>query len=282
MATLPFGKAQTPAPGREAQTAQARQAQTAAPGARAPHPLDVKPLVSTNRFKQSNYEVFQPLPIKAYFVSSSGGGKSSSAISAINALFPLYDSFAIFASTIHVDPSFDTLRKRIKDKMKKKGEDTEDEENRFEFDSLADLPRVLHKQHQLIREEKDLGRKTLSQLCVYIDDHLGNMRFNKALDDLFSRGRHIGASCFITSQVYRGASGVIRKNIDCMAVFRVNAAEYAAIAEEIVGADVSAEEFHELYSRATASPHHFLWCRLKSRDPEKKFYRNYTHRLSVA
>ena len=151
--------------------------------ARQAHPLDIKPLVSTNRFKQSNYEVFQPLPIKAYYVASGGGGKSSAAISAINALFPLFDSFAIFASTIHVDPSFDALRARIKAKMKKKGEDTEGEENRFEFDSIAGLPRVLHKQHQLIREEKDLGRKTLSQLCVFIDDHLGNMRFNKALDD---------------------------------------------------------------------------------------------------
>ena len=269
-----------PPPGGYASQAQTALAQESQP-ARQAHPLDIKPLVATNRFKQSTYEVFQPLPIKAYFVASSGGGKSSAAIAAINALFPLYDTFAIFASTIHVDPSFDVLRKRIKDKMKKKGEDTEDEENRFEFDSLADLPRVLHKQHQLIREEKDLGRKTLPQLCVYIDDHLGNMRFNKALDDLFSRGRHIGASCFITSQVYRGASSVIRKNIDCLACFRVNAAEYAAIAEEIVGADVSAEEFHELFSRATASPHHFLWCRLKSRDPAKKFYRNYTHRLSV-
>ena len=124
-----------------------------AQSAKQAHPLDIKPLVAANRFKQSTYEVFQPLPIKAYYVASSGGGKSSAAIAAINALFPMYESFAIFASSIHVDPSFDTLRKRIKDKMKKKGEDIEDEENRFEFDSLADLPRVIHKQHQLIREE---------------------------------------------------------------------------------------------------------------------------------
>ena len=53
-----------------------------AQSAKQAHPLDIKPLVATNRFKQSTYEVFQPLPIKAYYVASSGGGKSSAAIAA--------------------------------------------------------------------------------------------------------------------------------------------------------------------------------------------------------
>ena len=47
------------------------------------HPLEVKPLSSNARFKQSRYDIFNPLPVKAYYVASSGGGKSSAAISAI-------------------------------------------------------------------------------------------------------------------------------------------------------------------------------------------------------
>ncbi len=116
-----YGGGQARPPPQETPGGAQASAGGAAQSAKQAHPLDIKPLVATNRFKQSTYEVFQPLPIKAYYVASSGGGKSSAAIAAINALFPLYDTFAIFASTIHVDPSFDTLRKRIKDKMKQRG-----------------------------------------------------------------------------------------------------------------------------------------------------------------
>ncbi len=37
-------------------------------------PFDVKPLSSDNRFQQWKHEVF-PLPLKAAYVASSGGGK---------------------------------------------------------------------------------------------------------------------------------------------------------------------------------------------------------------
>ena len=52
------------------------------------HPLEVKPLSSNARFKQSRYPIFNPLPCKVYYVSSSGGGKSSAAISALEVLLP--------------------------------------------------------------------------------------------------------------------------------------------------------------------------------------------------
>ena len=48
--------------------------------------------------------------------------------------------------------------------------------------SLDELPRVVQKQTQLIKQERDMGRRTMSQLCVLCDDNLGNMRFNKHLD----------------------------------------------------------------------------------------------------
>ena len=78
------------------------------------HPLEVKPLSSNARFKQSRYDIFNPLPCKAYYVSSSGGGKSSAAISLIENLLPLFQNFAVFSHTIKVDPSFDGLLAKIK------------------------------------------------------------------------------------------------------------------------------------------------------------------------
>ena len=83
--------------------------------ARAPrHPLEVKPLSSNARFKQSRYDILNPVPVKCYSVSSSGGGESSAAISAIEALLPIFNNFAVFSHTIKVDPSFDGLLAKIK------------------------------------------------------------------------------------------------------------------------------------------------------------------------
>ena len=239
------------------------------------HPLEVKPLSSNARFKQSRYDIFNPLPVKAYYVASSGGGKSSAAISAIEVLLPLFQNFAVFSHTIKVDPSFDAILSQIK-------RGSEDPENEYRFETLADLPRVMNKQAQVIKEERELGRSPLSQMCIYIDDMLGDLRFNKNLDALFSRGRHLGISVFLTSQVFRGASSTIRKNIDILVCFRLNQTELMSVREEVIGADISSEEFDELYKRGTAAPHDMLCIKLKERDKAVKFFRNYTHRLVIS
>ena len=142
------------------------------------HPLEVKPLSSNARFKQSRYDIFNPLPVKCYYVASSGGGKSSAAISAIEALLPVFSNFAVFSHTIKVDPSFDGLLAKIKRRLESLDVDTEDPENEYKFENLNDLPRVMNKQQQAIKEEWEIG-KPLSQMCIYIDDMLGDLRFNK-------------------------------------------------------------------------------------------------------
>ena len=249
---------------------------------RAPrHPLEVKPLSSNARFKQSRFPIFNPLPCKVYYVSSSGGGKSSAAISAIEVLIPLFSNFAVFSHTIKVDPSFDGLLAKIKRRLESLDIDTEDPENDYKFENLSDLGRVMNKQAAVIKEEKEMGQP-LSQMLIYIDDMLGDLRFNKHLDALFSRGRHLGISVFLTSQVFRGASSTIRKNIDLLVCFRLNQTELVAVREEVVGADVSSEQFDELYKRGTAAPHDMLVIKLKERDKDQKFFRNYTHRLIIS
>ena len=103
------------------------------------HPREVKPLSSNARFKQSRFEIFNPHPLKSYYVASSGGGKSSAAISAIMANFSLYSSFAVFAATVKLDPSFDGLLAKIKQKLESMDVDTEDHENEFRFESLSEF-----------------------------------------------------------------------------------------------------------------------------------------------
>ena len=78
------------------------------------HPLDIVPLSSEKRFKQSKHEVFNPLPIKACYCAPSSGGKSSAAIQAINALWDCWDKVVVFAATVEVDPAFDALVEKSK------------------------------------------------------------------------------------------------------------------------------------------------------------------------
>ena len=101
------------------------------------HPLEVKPLSSNARFKQSRFEIVNPMPCKAYYVASSGGGKSSAAISLIENLLPLFTNFAVFSHTIRVDPSFDGLLNKIKRRLQSLDVDTEDPENEYRFENLC-------------------------------------------------------------------------------------------------------------------------------------------------
>ena len=242
------------------------------------HPLDVNPLHSESKYRKSKHEVF-PALMKAIYVSPTAGGKTSSAITAIMAQWNLYTRVVLFSPTCDIDPSFEKLKEDIKKKLISKGIDPDDPEEEVGFESLDQLPRVVQKQTQLIKQERDLGRGKLSALCILCDDNLGNMRFNKHLDALASRGRHLAVHLHICTQVYRGLSSQIRKNVDCLAIFRLPAMEYQAVAEEVVGSHVSKEQFEELYKRAVSSPHQFLWILLKSPDPEHMFYRGFSTRL---
>ena len=55
-----------------------------------------------------------------------------------------------------------------------------------------------------------------------------------------------------------------------------------AVKEEVVGSEISSEEFDELYQRGTAGRHDMLVIKLKERDKDQRFFRNYTHRLVIA
>ena len=60
------------------------------------HSLDVKPLSSESHFRKSKHEVF-PSNMKAIYVSPTNGGKTSAAVTAIMAQWPLYTRVVIFS-----------------------------------------------------------------------------------------------------------------------------------------------------------------------------------------
>ena len=92
-----------------------------------PHPLEVRPLVSKNAFRESRHEVF-PNCMKAIYVAPTAGGKTSAAVSAIMAQWPLYTRVVVFSPTVDIDPSFKKMLEDIKKKLISKGIDPDDPE----------------------------------------------------------------------------------------------------------------------------------------------------------
>ena len=77
------------------------------------HPLDVKPLHSEAHYRKSKHEVF-PNCMKAIYVAPTAGGKTSAAITAIMAQWPLYTRVVVFSPTVDIDPSFTQILKDVK------------------------------------------------------------------------------------------------------------------------------------------------------------------------
>ena len=172
------------------------------------HPLEVRSVPTKNQFAQSRWEVFSPHPLRIFACGPTNCGKSSAILKAVQANWHLYDTVVLFARTAHYDASFRPLLANIRKKLEAQDLDPDDAENGYCFDTIDELPAVIARQKQRIKEDKGDGRKHLRQMCVIIEDMLGSMRWNKSLAELFSMGRHYGTSCAVTSQIdrSRGAS----------------------------------------------------------------------------
>ena len=245
-----------------------------------PHPLTVTGSANETRYANTKHEIWQPLPCKMITVSVSGSGKTSVLLAAIGAVFEQMDYFAIFSHSHTLDVAWGDLKDKIREKYMRTGIDPE--RNPCWFDNLTSLDRVLAQQRDRVQELKDAEPPVskLPQLLVVVDDALGETMYNKSLDNLFSRGRHFGVNAFCGSQIYKGLSSTIRKNADVLTIHRLPEAEYVAVSEELSGTWVTKQQFRELYEAAVgAHPYGFLTVRMKSRDPKKMFYADFSRRL---
>ena len=244
------------------------------------HPLAVKGTKSEDRWAQTKHEIWQPLPCKQITVSVSGSGKSSVILAAVNALFDHFDFFAVYSHSHTLDPAYGELKDRIREKYLRTGIDPE--LHPCFFDNLESLPKVMAAQRDRVQELKDADPPVtrLPQLCVIIDDMLHETAHSKVLDNLFARGRHFGVNVFAGSQLYKGLSAACRKNADILTIHRLPTMEYLAVEEELAGTWVTKQQLREIYEMAVgAHPYGFLTVRLKSKDPRKMFYSDFSKRL---
>jgi hypothetical protein len=99
------------------------------------------------------------------------------------------------------------------------------------------------------------------------------------LISLATRGRHFGVTWIISSQVLNLVGSVIRKNVRCLAIWRLrNYREIETICEELSGI-YSKDEIMELYKHATAEAFSFLFVRLDAKTRDNMFWLRFEKRL---
>ena len=205
----------------------------------------------------------------------------------LNLLLRYYkDMFAriwIFSPSIKLDPQYEPLRKYLE-----KMADPKKEQLMFEDLDQAALGKILEEQRQITEECRKRKIKA-PQVCVILDDlaDRGDILTKRQGGDkgswlisLATRGRHLGVTWIISSQVLNLVGSVIRKNVRCLAIWRLrNHREIETIWEELSGI-YSKDEILELYKHATSEAFSFLFVRLDARTRDNMFWLRFEKRLT--
>lgn len=228
-------------------------------------------------------EPFPDLPTSFLLCAPTASGKT---MIILNLLLRYYqDMFArlwIFSPSIKLDPQYAPLRK-----MLEKMSDQQKEPLMFEDLEQKVLGKLLDEQRTITEECRKRKIKP-PQVCVILDDlaDRGDILTKRQGGDkgswlisLATRGRHIGVTWIISSQVLNLVGSVIRKNCRCMCVWRLrNHKEMETLCEELSGV-YSKDEIVELYKYATQEPYSFLFVRLDAKTREEMFWLRFEKRL---
>jgi hypothetical protein len=120
---------------------------------------------------------------------------------------------------------------------------------------------------------------------VVIDDFGERADIVKAhgsvINSLFTRGRHLQISVYgLLLQRFRLANPTIRFNSHCLYVHKLNSAkDLEAIAEEFSAVVGGADNFIEIYKRATAKKYGFLFI---TTGAEPRFFSSYDSEFKIA
>ena len=228
-------------------------------------------------------EPFPDLPTSFLLAAPTASGKT---MIILNILLRYYkDQFAriwFFSPSIKLDPQYAPLRKYL-DKMT----DQQREPLYFEDLDQSVLGKLLDEQRKITEECRKRSIK-VPQVCVVLDDlaDRGDILTKRQGGDkgshlvsLATRGRHLGVTWIISSQVLNLVGTVIRKNVRCMAIWRLrNHKEVEVLCEELSGV-YGKDEIMELYKYATHDPFSFLFVRLDAKKRSEMFWLRFEKRL---
>ena len=153
-----------------------------------------------------------------------------------------------------------------------------------EWDERA-LRDTMDTQRLKIKELKDAkSKKPLPQVLIIIDDFADNPHVvhsaSNIITTLFVRGRHLGSSCWISSQKLTAISPVARTNFRFILVWRLrNQNELKALLEEL-SAIYPVAVLHEMYELAISdADHSFFYVNLVAKQKTDMFYMRFDHKM---
>jgi len=230
-------------------------------------------------------EPFAPIPTSWILGAATASGKT---MIILNLLLRYYkDMFAriwFFSPSIKLDPQYGPIKKYLE----KMSPDQDREPLYFEELDQQVLGKILHDQ-RLICEECRKRKQPIPQVCVVLDDLADDGRALQArrgassggshLVTLATRGRHMGVSWLISTQVFNLVGTVLRKNARSLCIWRLrNFKEVETLCEELSGV-YDKKTLMDLYKAATEEAYSFLFVRLDAKTRRDFFWLRFEARL---
>ena len=213
------------------------------------------------------------------FLAPSGMGKTTTLISMILGPYRgIFDQIHVFSPSVEIDSAWVPV--------KQFASHLEGSSFHAEWDEQA-LKSIMDKQREKIRQLKDAkSKKPLPQVLTVIDDFADRPDIlhnaNNILTTLFVRGRHLGSSCWLSSQKLTAISSIARVNFRFMCVWRLrNQREIVSLMEEL-SALYPMQVLHEFYETAISDEDHSFWfINLVAKKKEDMMFIRFEHKMML-
>ena len=230
---------------------------------------------------QGHYgDIVPKLPMRSMLVGPSGSGKT---VLLSNMRLDIHkECFSrvyIWSPSIEVDNAWKPAKDYIGDHIKPS------DREKCSFDSYdpAELEQVINIQKKVIDYQKEQKHKDLYQILICIDDFAdqpGFTRKSTLLHQLYIRGRHYMISTITSTQIYKGVSPIIFKNMTHLFIYRLrNYGDLEETVEEL-NAIYDKKALLQIYHEAISEDYSSLYVKLMGKDRNRIFMTRFSHYLN--
>lgn len=211
------------------------------------------------------------------FLAPSGGGKSTTIIALLLGPYRrIFDQIHVFSPSVDIDSAWLPVKEFVGH--------LEGSSLHSEWDETA-LRQILDEQRDKIKKLKDAKtKKPLPQVLTIIDDFADRWDVmhsaTNVLTTLFIRGRHLGSSCWLSSQKLTAITSVARVNFRFLCVWRLrNYREIEVLMEEL-SALFPKQILQEMYATAIDDEDHSFWyINLVAKKKDDMFFIRFDHKM---
>jgi len=220
----------------------------------------IRPVAQNDRIaKHAMHEAYilPNHPARCLFTGASGSGKSTLLLNLItNPLFlcGYFNTLIVFSPSIYTDPSWQCVL------------ECPPAEN-FEFHESIDEMYLLELIKRFREDVKENGLEGSNRTLVIFDDCMGEREINcREIMTLFTRGRHMNCSVWVSAQSYARIPRTVRLQCSNVFLFAPSTSELDRITEEYRQPFIKESTFRGYILSATTKPRGFVHINLQCPD----------------